>query len=73
MDQSLDYGKRIKIRLIELGLTQKQLTEMVAKKTGKYFDTSYLSKVIRGKLKTPGIVAAINEILGFGSEVVEKG
>lgn len=72
MDQSLDYGQKIKIRLVEMGWTQKQLQEAVTEKTGKYFDSGYFSRIVRGKLKTPGIVAAINEILGFESEVVEK-
>lgn len=37
--------------------------EEVNKKTGLYVDDSYLSKIFRGKRKSPKIVKAICEIL----------
>lgn len=59
------FGKEIKKRLIDLEKDQNWLIGQVSKKTGKYFDTSYLSKIMTGKLNTPGIVSAIREILNI--------
>lgn len=59
------YGKAIDTRLVDLGRKQTWLIEEVGKATGLYFDDSYLNKIKIGKLKTPKIVAAINEILGL--------
>lgn len=60
-----DYGKKIKGKLVELNETQDWLVAKVSRETGLYFDTSYLHKVMVGKLETPKIVSAINEILGI--------
>ena len=68
MAQFAVYGKEIKKRLIDLGRTQTWLIERVREKTGLYFDDSYLYKVPPGKLPTPPIVAAINEILNLPAE-----
>lgn len=58
-----DYGKAIKGRLVELNETQDWLVARVSEKTGLYFDTSYLHKIMVGKLKGEKIISAINEIL----------
>lgn len=68
MAQFAVYGKEIKKRLIDLGRTQTWLIERVREKTGLYFDDSYLYKIQTGKLSTPSIVAAINEILNLPAE-----
>ncbi len=60
-----EYGKTIKAKLVELNKTQTWLGERVAEKTGLYFDSSYMHKVLTGKLSTPKVLAAINEILGI--------
>ena len=60
-----DFGKSVKLRLIDLGQSQKWLTEEVAKKTGLYFDTYYLHKVLTGKSENQKIVNAIKEILSI--------
>ena len=57
------YGKAIKSKLNDMSKTQNWLVSEVANRTGLYFDTSYLHKVMTGRLKTPGIINAINEIL----------
>ena len=57
------FGKNIKKRLIDLDINQSQLIQMVKKKTGLYFDGSYLYKIMTGRLNTPGIIQAICEIL----------
>lgn len=60
-----EYGKKIKIALIEKDKTQNWLITEVAKRTGLYFDSSYLHKVMTGELSTPTIISAINGILGL--------
>lgn len=57
------YGKKIKNKLTELGKSQNWLIEEVANKTGLYFDSSYLHKIMCGTEKSENIVLAINEIL----------
>lgn len=63
MAQLTDFGKTIEKRLIDLGQPKKWLIEQVCEKTGLYFDDSYLYKIRTGKLTTPSVVSAINEIL----------
>lgn len=60
-----DFGKQIKIALLELDVTQKWLIEEVSRRTGLYFDRSYYCKVVNGDNKNPKIINAICEILGI--------
>lgn len=60
-----EYGKSIKLKLLERGENQNWLIEQVKTKTGLYFDSSYLHKVMTGKEKSANVVSAINEILGI--------
>ena len=62
------FGKEIKKRLLDVDCDQRWLIEQVANKTGLYFDRSYLHKIMTGKLNTPGIVAAICDILGIDAQ-----
>lgn len=61
----MDYAKMVKKRLIDLDMTATELCKRVSAKTGKYFDDSYLYKILRGKLSTPRMISAINEILNI--------
>lgn len=63
-----DFGKQIKIKLIMLDRPQKWLNEEVTKKTGLYFDDSYLHRIVTGKCDNPKIVNAITEILDISAE-----
>lgn len=58
-----DFGKAVKIRLIEMEKSQAWLIEQVKEKTGLYFDDGYLWKICAGVLSTPKVMAAIREIL----------
>lgn len=58
-----DYGKRIKIALIEKDMTQVKLMEEIYKRTGLKVDDSYMSKIKNGKKNPPRVIKAINEIL----------
>lgn len=65
---SSDFGKAVKVRLIELDKTQDWLAQNVASRTGMYFDTSYLWKVLNGVLNPPKIIEAIRDILDLPEE-----
>ncbi|MCI6959065.1 MAG: XRE family transcriptional regulator [Oscillospiraceae bacterium] len=63
MNKVCDFGKEIKLRLVEINQSQAWLIDEVKKDTGKYFDSGYLHRILRGELSTPGIVASIRKIL----------
>lgn len=58
-----DFGRKIKIRLIEMGKNRLWLIEQVKEKTGMYFDGSYLWRIESGRNMPEKIVTAIKEIL----------
>lgn len=60
-----EYGKTVKMRLLERNMKQNELIDLVKEKTGLYFDSSYLHKVLTGKEKSANVIGAINEILGL--------
>ena len=65
MARTNDFGKAVKVRLVEMEKSQAWLIEQVKEKTGLYFDSGYLWRINAGVLTTPGVVAAIREILGM--------
>lgn len=72
MAKANDFGKAVKIRLIELGKTQEWLIQQVRERTGDFFDSSYLYRLMTGKTPgdtgrdgKPGKVSVIREILGM--------
>ena len=60
-----EFGKQVKIKLIQMDKPQKWLNEEVVKRTGLYFDDSYLHRIVTGKNSNPKIVSAIKEILSI--------
>ena len=58
-----EFGKQVKIKLIQMDKPQKWLNEEVIRRTGLYFDDSYLHRIVTGKNSNPKIVSAIKEIL----------
>lgn len=71
MAQTNEFGKAVKIRLIELDKDQNWLIEQVKERTGDFFDSSYLHRILSGKLAgggragKPGKADVIREILGM--------
>ena len=65
------FGKAIKKKLVDLDKNQSWLMEIVRERTGLYFDSSYMNKIMVGKLATPKIVKAIREILDIPEEPME--
>ena len=59
----VEFMKKVKYRLIDLGKSQKWLENEITEKTGLFVDSSYLNKIYRGERQAPKIVKAIQEIL----------
>ena len=60
------YAKQVKIKLVEMGHTQKWLIDEIKKiLPKKYIDTSNLYKIFVGEIKSPEIEHAINQIVGI--------
>lgn len=60
-----DYGKKVKTRLIELDKTQKWLITEVNKRVSITMTSSYLNRIMIGKVVSSSAVPVINEILGI--------
>lgn len=60
-----DFGLEVRIRLLQMGKTQKWLQEEVREKTGLFVDGSYLNKILTGERETPKLVNAIKEVVGM--------
>ena len=58
-----EFGKEVKIKLVEMDKNQAWLIERVKERTGLYLDSSYLAKILSGTMATPRIVAAIRDEL----------
>lgn len=63
MTKLCDFGKEIKKRLVDIDKNQEWLIAQVKQDTGLYFDSSYLHKVLVGKIATPKIVESICKVL----------
>ena len=63
-----NFGKKVKKALIDIDKNQAWLIEEIKAKTGLYFDSSYMHKILSGKNKNPTIVGAICSILNIEKE-----
>ena len=70
-----DFGKAVRIRLVELNRDQNWLIEQVKDRTGDYFDSSYLHRLLSGKTSgetgyngKPGKAEVIRDVLGMSEE-----
>lgn len=61
----MDFGKRVKARLIEMDKNQLWLIEEVRKVYPCYLESAYMSKILSGKRKAPKIRKHICEILNI--------
>lgn len=59
----MDFEKKVKHRLIDLGKTQTWLMERIREETGLFVDSSYLAKIYKQERSAPKIVQAIKKIL----------
>ena len=73
MAKTSEFGKAVKIRLVEMEKSQAWLIEQVQERTGDVsFDSSWLHRILAGKLAAergykgkPGKAQVIREILGM--------
>ena len=72
LEKVSDFGMAVKIRLIVMQKTQAWLIDQVRERTGDYFDSSYLHRILTGKVVAekgydgaPGKAAVLREILGL--------
>ena len=65
MAQLTEFGKNVKFRLIELGMTQEELMKLVREQTGLFVDSSYLWKILHGQRAPDRLVDAIKGILSI--------
>ena len=63
-----ELKKAVKHRLIDLGMTQRQLCEEVTAKTGRFCDNATIKRVLDGTTKRTPIREAIMDILGLSTE-----
>lgn len=66
------FGKIVKTKLIEIEQKQDWLIQEVRNRTGLYFDTSYMHKILTGQNANQKIIAAIREILDLPEENEES-
>lgn len=64
----VDLKKAVKHRLIDLGMTQRQLCEEVTARTGRFCDNATIKRVLEGTTKKTPIREAIMDILGLSKE-----
>lgn len=57
----------MKKKLVDIDKSQEWLIDQVKSKTGLFFDSSYLYKILTGQRNAPLIKQAINEILELDS------
>lgn len=70
MQKYSDFGKEVKKRLVDLDKQSNWLIAQVRERTGDYFDSSYLHKILTGKVPSatgrngkPSKVEVIRDIL----------
>ena len=72
MTNLCSFGKAVKKKLVDIDQNQEWLIGEVRKDTGLFFDSSYLHKILTGKLSTPRIVSSIIKILGLSDDPADK-
>lgn len=60
-----DFGKKVRKRQIDLGITQVELAELVRLETGCFMDPQYLQKILCGIRRSPKTVLALEKILSI--------
>lgn len=60
-----DFGKQVKIRLININKTQEWLISEINKDTGLFIDSSYLNRILTGRNNSNKIISSIKKILSI--------
>lgn len=66
-----DYGKSVKIKLLEMGKKQEWLISEIRNRFPNiYVDGSNIYKILTGEIKSGKVVSAINEILQISNDEI---
>lgn len=78
MAKLTDFGMAVRVKLLEKGKTQEWLVVQVRERTGDFFDSSYLWRLLHGATPgetgrdgKPGKIEVICDILGIDRRVDE--
>lgn len=63
-----EFGLCVKKRLLDLGMTQKELEQIVSEHTGLFVDAGYMYKILSGQREAPKISEAIKDVLDIKSQ-----
>ncbi len=63
-----EFGLCVKKRLLDLGMTQKELEQIVSERTGLFVDAGYMYKILSGQREAPKISEAIKDVLDIKSQ-----
>ena len=58
-----EFGLCVKKRLLDLGMTQKELEQIVSERTGLFVDAGDMYKILSGQREAPKISEAIRDVL----------
>ena len=63
-----EFGLCVKKSLLDLGMTQKELEQIVSERTGLFVDAGYMYKILSGQREAPKISEAIKDVLDIKSQ-----
>ncbi len=66
-----EFGIQIRSKLDIKGMNQNDLIDLVCEKTGMFFDSGYLYKIMTGQRTPPKIIQAICEILDIPEQQIQ--
>lgn len=72
MTQFTSFGKAVKKKLVDIDRNQNWLIGQVKERTGRYFDDSYLHKILTGQRNAPKLVQAIQEVLDIPDNLANE-
>ena len=67
------FGLCVKKKLLEMGMTQKELSQRVTDQTGLFVDAGYMYKILTGQREAPKIVQAVRSILDLPEDEQKAG
>ena len=67
-----EFGLCVKKRLLDLGMTQKELEQIVSERTGLFVDAGYMYKILSGQREAPKISEAIRGVLQIDTDNPNK-
>lgn len=63
-----EFGKKVRKKQIDLGISQVELADIVRRETGCFMDPQYLQKILNGTRSSPKTVKVLEKILEIEKE-----